>query len=746
MTVLDPLAETPPALGLAEVAALLEAHWGLAGELSPLKSERDHNVRVVTAEGAGYVLKLQNPGDDDGVVDFQDRALDHIARVDPTLPVTRLVTAREGAPTVPVELGDGRRTTARLFTLLPGHHTDGATLDEDAAHAWGATAARVGRALRGFFHPRADYEILWDLRRAPRLRAWLGRIDDPRRRDLVRAVLDRYDARVAPAIGSLRHQVVHGDLGLDNVLVDGHGRVSGIIDFGDMSHTALVCDLAVVLADVLEGRPDALTLAEPMIAGYQSVTVLEAEESALLGDLVATRLAASLAITAWRAALHPGYLSSTDRSPTEAPARYLEMLADLGWDAASDAFAELAWATAGRGSLPYRTAPSPGLLARRRAVLGPAVLTYDEPVHLRRGRGVWLTGGDGRRYLDAYNNVPVVGHSHPAVAAAVAAQLRLLDTNSRYLHEAPVELAERLLATTGGRFDRVLLVNSGSEANDVTRRIAAFATGSWGAAVTAYAYHGVTQGTADLSPESWAPGTSLPHVTLVPPPGGGDLPVLAAPLGAAFVDATFTSDGILGPAPGWLRALGTATRAAGGLLVADEVQAGFGRTGEHLWSYAACGADPDLVTLGKPMGNGFPVAAVIGRAEHVDPFVESTDYFSTFGGNQAAAVAALAVLRVLEQESLVAHAAEVGAGLRRRLDALAAERPAIAGVRSWGLLAGVELAPGATPATKVAEACRQRGVLVGVTGPRADVIKIRPPLVFDHDHAELLVAVLAETL
>lgn len=747
MEVTDPLAEAPPTVGPDEAARLLERQWGLAGELSALKSERDHNVRLTVAGGAGYVLKLQNPGDDAGIVDFQNRALQHIARVDPELPVTRLVPAVSGEPAVPVDLGDGRRTTARVFTLLPGHHTDGPALGHDSAYDWGATAARVGRALQGFFHPRADYEIQWDIRRAPRLRGALGSINDPRHRELVRAVLDRYDSRVAPAIERVRHQVVHGDLGLDNVLVDDTGRVTGIIDFGDMTHTALVCDLAVVLADVLEGRPDALDLAEAMIAGYQSVTPLEAEEAAILGDLVAARLATSLAVTAWRSELHPDSLSSTDRSPTEGPARYLELLAGLGWDGATEAFAELAAASSNGTALPYRTAPTATLLARRRATLGPAVLSYDEPLHLRRGRGVWLTGADGRRYLDAYNNVPVVGHSHPAVAAAVAAQLRLLDTNSRYLHEAAVELGERLLATTGGCFDRVMLVNSGSEANDVAQRIATFATGSRAAAVTAYAYHGVTQATTDLSPESWPTGTAIPDVTLLPPPGAGD-PTAGLPdrLGVTFVDPTFTSDGILGPAPAYLSALQEATRAAGGLFLADEVQAGFGRTGAHLWSYAACGARPDLVTLGKPMGNGFPVAAVLGRSEHIDPFIEETDYFSTFGGNQAAAVAGLAVLRVLEDEDLVAHTASVGGKLRRLLDDLATEREAVAAVRSWGLLAGIELRPGGRSAAAVAEACRQRGVLIGVTGPRRDVLKLRPPLVLTNEDAELLVAVLADTL
>ncbi|MHB8506765.1 MAG: aspartate aminotransferase family protein, partial [Acidimicrobiales bacterium] len=451
---------------------------------------------------------------------------------------------------------------------------------------------------------------------------------------------------------------------------------------------------------------------------------------------------------AWRSELHPFHLSSTDRSPDEGPLRSLRVLTGIGLEEARAAFEEMALDTVDAGALPYGPLPTPELLRRRRATLGPALLTYDEPVHLRSGQGVWLHGADGRRYLDAYNNVPVAGHCHPAVVTAVAAQLRRLNTNSRYLHEASVALAERLLPTHAG-LDRMLLVNSGSEANEIARRIAAFVTGGQGAVVTAHAYHGVTEATTDLSPEDWPDGFSPAHTGLVPAPPASRVDLervvagLGSPLGATFVDCTFTSDGILGPAPEYLHDLHAATRAAGGLFVADEVQAGYGRTGAHLWSYAACGIEPDLVTLGKPMGNGYPVAAVVGRSEHVDRFMRATGYFSTFGGNQGAAVAALAVLRVIEQEGLVAHAAEVGAHLRRRLDAVAGESGQVVAVRSWGLLAGVQLAGPAAPA---AEALRRRGILVGTTGPADDVLKIRPPLVFEAGHADLLVDALGEVL
>jgi 4-aminobutyrate aminotransferase-like enzyme len=394
-----------------------------------------------------------------------------------------------------------------------------------------------------------------------------------------------------------------------------------------------------------------------------------------------------------------------------------------------------------------------------------------------RGEGVWIFDPDGRRYLDAYNNVPVAGHGHPDVVRAVAGQLRRLNTHTRYTHEAVVELAERLLATMPGHFDRVLFVNSGSEANDVAWRVARFVTGGSGAIVTRHAYHGVTEAATNLSPEGWPSEYAPANVGLVPAPDGyrgehrraeadweeryaahvaaaaEDLAARGLPLAAMFVDSSFTSDGVLGPTHGYVRAAARAVAAAGGLFVADEVQSGFGRTGEHLWSFSGSGVEPDMVTLGKPMGNGFPVAAVVTRSELVDEFAERTGYFSTFGGNPVACVAGLAVLRAVDEEGLVANAAAVGSYLRERLRGLMDAYPGVGDVRGWGLLTGVELVrdreglePAPDLARAVANGLRHRGILIGTTGAADNVLKIRPPLVFRAEHADLLVSTLDQVL
>ena len=298
----------------------------------------------------------------------------------------------------------------------------------------------------------------------------------------------------------------------------------------------------------------------------------------------------------------------------------------------------------------------------------------------------------------------------------------------------------------------MLLVNSGSEANDLAWRLAAGVTGHDGALVTENAYHGVTAAATALSPEDWPPGSPPSGVARMPPPGSGAdlaegldaaLGELDGGLAATFLDGSLMSDGIYAPDTSELRLLVEQTHAAGGLYVADEVQAGHGRLGPELWSFARHGIAPDVVTLGKPMGNGYPVAAVVTRRELAERFPYASRTFSTFGGNPVAASAALAVLDVLDDERLPERAAGVGERLRTAISALG--KPDIVEVRGSGLLAGVQLSSGDL-AARVVDALREEGILVGLTGKHDDVLKIRPPLVFGDEHAELLVSALDRVL
>jgi 4-aminobutyrate aminotransferase-like enzyme len=405
------------------------------------------------------------------------------------------------------------------------------------------------------------------------------------------------------------------------------------------------------------------------------------------------------------------------------------------------------------------------LLARRARVLGRAYrLFYERPLQLVRGDGVWLFDADGRRYLDAYNNVAAVGHCHPQVVQAIAAQAAVLNTHTRYLHTGVLDYAERLLATLPPALGHAMFTCSGSEANDLALRIARTHTGAQGLIVTRWAYHGVTAAIAEASPSLGAGmrlGDAVRTVDLplhAPPDQIG--PLFAAGVRAAIadlqahglapaallVDTVFSSDGVLTDPPGFLTEAVAAVRAAGGVLIADEVQAGFGRSGDAFWGFARHGLVPEIVSMGKPMGNGHPVAGIAVQPAVLAAFAAQCRYFNTFGGNPVAMAAAGAVLDVIAQQGLQASAQAVGAQLRAGLRGLAARHRCIGPVRGAGLFIALDLVraddpsqPDAALTLQVVNGLRERGVLLSATGPAASSLKIRPPLVFQPEHAALLV-------
>jgi 4-aminobutyrate aminotransferase-like enzyme len=409
------------------------------------------------------------------------------------------------------------------------------------------------------------------------------------------------------------------------------------------------------------------------------------------------------------------------------------------------------------------------LLARRQQALGASYrLFYEEPFAPVRGEGVWLYDKDNTPYLDAYNNVASIGHCHPAVVRAIAEQSAQLNTHTRYLHPSIVDYAEDLLSEFPEQLNNLTMTCTGSEANDLALRIARCHSGGSGILVTRWAYHGVTSALAEVSPSL---ATGLPtaaHVRLVDAPDSyrrendfvgsvkaalADMQAQGIKPAALLVDSIFSSDGVFSPANGELAAAAQCVREAGGLYIADEVQPGFGRTGGQRWGFQRDVVTPDLVTLGKPMGNGHPVAGVVGRSALFDQFGRQQRYFNTYGGNPVSCQAAQAVLNVLREQDLQGNARDVGAYLRQGLLELSERHELIGDVRGEGLFIGVELvtdrhtqAPATQAAAAVVNGMRQRQVLISATGPKANILKIRPPLVFAREHADLLLERLDATL
>ncbi len=413
------------------------------------------------------------------------------------------------------------------------------------------------------------------------------------------------------------------------------------------------------------------------------------------------------------------------------------------------------------------SADTAALLERRARVLAPTYqLFYEQPLQIVRASGVWMYAADGRRYLDAYNNVPVVGHCHPRVVDALCRQASMLNTHTRYLAEQPLQLAEELLGTLLHEPGQVIFTCTGSEANDLAVRISKAVTGGSGFIITEFAYHGATDVIAGFSPEDGNPlGAGV--YTVAPPLGAHAAATFGARVSqciermqaegvrpaALLLDTIFASEGVVSDPPGFLAEAVNAVRAAGGLFIADEVQPGFGRLGESMWGFQRHGVIPDLITMGKPMGNGHPIAAVAGRAGVLAEFARGRRYFNTYGGNSVSCATALAVLEVIRSENLLENARRSGDYLRRGLRALAERHSAIRDVRGAGLFIGVEL--GANPVSglagraetrRVVNGLCRRGVLTGSTGRNGDVLKIRSPLTLEPQHADLLLEALDQTL
>jgi len=420
-----------------------------------------------------------------------------------------------------------------------------------------------------------------------------------------------------------------------------------------------------------------------------------------------------------------------------------------------------------------------GLAERRSRVLGSSLsLSYREPIHVVRGVAQHLYDVWGRQYLDCVNNVAHVGHEHPAVVEAGRRQMAVLNTNTRYLHEAVLEYAERLTALFPASLSVCFFVNSGSEANELALRMARAHTGRRGVVVLEGGYHGNTQGLIDVSHYKFsrAGGSGPPPwvgVALMPDGYRGRYrrpdpelgPKYAAHVEAAaerlasagYEPAAFLCESILScggqvvPPPGYLVEAYTRARAAGAVCIADEVQVGLGRVGTHMWGFETQGAVPDIVTLGKPIGNGHPLGAVVTTPEIAASFANGMEFFSTFGGNPVSAAIGLAVLDVMRDEGLRSHALEVGRKLKEGLAELTARHPAVGDVRGLGLFLGVEIvAPGPVPdrgrARYVVERMKEKGILLSTDGPDDNVIKIKPPLPFSAEDATRVVETLDEVL
>ena len=767
-----------PGFDAAAAERIARDLYGVDAVASPLPSERDQNFRLTTRSGDhAFVLKIANAAEERAMLEAQNALM---AQVAPLNLCPRVIPAASGDA---IASGpDGH--LIRMLTWLPGAPLG--TIDDPPDSLLEDLGRRLGqldRALARFDHPALHRTFHWDLAQAfPVIRDHSPRIPDADLRGLVERIAGHVEARDAHVLARLRRSTIHGDANDHNVLVaQPVQKVIGLLDFGDAVHSYTVADLAIATAYAVLDKRDPLGTAVAVARAYHAEYPVTDDEWSVLFGLIQLRLCVSVCMAASQ---QPDRPTDEYLGVSQAPIRRtLPILAGIHPDAAEEAFRD---ARPGRprrarsigGAGQASAAENHATLADRRRLLGPNLsIGYRVPLKVSRGWMQYLFDDTGRQYIDAYNNVPHVGHSHPSVVAAVAAQLRTLNTNTRYLHDSLSAFAERLCGTLPDPLRVCYFVNSGSEANELALRLARAHTGSRDLIVQDAAYHGNTTTLIDISPYKFnGPGgkgkPSWVHVVPVPDdyrgahkrsdPDAG--PKYARAVGQLVDDLRRRQIGLCGfiaescpsvggqivPPPGYLGAVYRSVRGAGGVCIADEVQTAYGRMGTHFYAFEAQAVVPDIVVLGKPIGNGYPLGAVVTTREIAASFDNGMEFFSTFGGSTVSCAAGLAVLDIVRDEHLQAHALRTGERLLEGLRSIASRYEVVGDVRGTGLFLGVELVrdrqslePAADAASDIVNRMRDGGVLIGTDGPFHNVLKIRPPMPFGERDADRLVERLA---
>lgn len=770
------LAATPRIISSA--AKILESEYGVAGDIRVLPGEYDFNFEVSAAAGR-FVLKVMRADCEASFIDMQVAAMERAREKGLGASIPTVIRTLSGEAISRLADARGNERLGWLISFLPGKVlAEIEPWTPPLAASIGALLARLDLALRGFEHSLLARKQKWNLLQADWIAEHLSAHPAGARRRRIEEILSRFQKEILPRLQKRPLSAIYNDANDLNIFVgrgrDGALRATGIIDFGDMVSAPRVCDPAIAMAYMMMGPGDPIARGAALAGAFHKQAPLEEADIHLLAPLVSMRLAVSVTNAAIQRALNPGnvYLQVS-----EAPAwRLLDYLERAG-DELLEAEIRRACEMDDPSSI---TTTKQSLLTRRRRIAPDnQALFYADPLRLVRGERHFLYDGEGVEYLDVYNNVPHVGHAHPRVVSAATAQMARLNTNTRYLQDIHVDYAERMISKLPQPLSRIIFLNSASEANELALRLARAATGARDMIVMDHCYHGNTTGAMDISPYKFNhPRTMSAQpawVHVAPQPdiyrgarrgkgaAAGYVEDFARTLSAATEGGRKIAGFISECAPsvggqiflpeGYLAAAYALVRAAGGVCIADDVQTSLGRLGAHFWGFDYQVVVPDVVVLGKPIGNGFPLAAVAMTDEIAAAFSAGPEFFSTFGGSSASCAAGAAVLDVLLEEELQESAARVGERLIAGLHELSKRHALIGDIRGTGLFLGVDLvfdqisrAAAAAAAAFIKNRLRERRILLGTEGPDDNVLKIRPPMTFDAAAAERLLSELDDAL
>lgn len=767
-----------PEFSLFDAAEISMNYYGLDCKAKSLQSERDQNFKLTEAGGKEYVLKISNSLEEISLLDMQNQAMQYLNHSIYPNVCPNPVASKEGNLINTITDNSGASHFVRLLDFIPGKFiSEISPLSKKELFEIGSLYGSIDNALINFQHNASHRYFYWDIKHINDVRNHLEFIDDNERKKIAEHFILQYNVFVRPKLSGLRSSVIHNDGNDNNILRRGNSENDknfSIIDFGDMLHTYTVNELAILIAYLIFNSKSPLDTASQIIKGYHAALQLTTTELEVLFYLIASRLTMSVCISAYQYSKNPDneYLKISEQPAWEA----LEKLIGINPSIAEECFKDVCNIECNNP-----TGAESSLIKRRKNSMGSNLsVSYQKPLHIVRGFGQYLYDNTGNAYLDCVNNVCHVGHCHPKVVEAAQKQISVLNTNTRYLHENIIEYAERLTAKFPDPLNVCFFVCSGSEANELALRLAKNHTNRDDMIVVDHAYHGNTSSLIEISPYKFdgPGGKGKPpnvHKVHIPDVYRNPLNSHLKNAGVEYADevrrlleeleatnikpAGFIAESIAGVGgqifypQDYLSTVYNHIRNACGLCIADEVQVGFGRVGSKFWGFELQSVVPDIVTLGKPIGNGHPLGAVITTREIAESFDNGMEYFNTFGGNPVSCAIGLEVLKVIEEENLQENALEVGSYLMDLLSKLKDEHNIIGDVRGEGLFIGIELVkdratkePAAEEASRIVEKMKDKFILLSTDGPYHNVIKFKPPMVFNKVNADELVSKLHDTL
>lgn len=735
------------------LSGLLAGEYGIeSASIEKLVGYDCENYTVTSSEGK-FVLKVYPEGS--ATREFLE-AETEVLRLVNSLQCVEAPVARDGQ-SGPVTVDENGRL-ARLLSFVDGKFLDELEPEFSLFESLGKMIAAIDHGLMNVRVAAVEARRLdWDLQHYRLNLSYLEFIESPQKRKLIEYFFLQAADVVDPKVDGLRRTIIHGDAHLSNVLAK-DGRVSGFIDFSDISYSPLINDLAVSLTYVLFLKKNGLALAKAVVEGYASVLPLSEEEIELLYYLIGIRAAVSVCHSAEAKTRKPNdpYITVSEKDAWD----LLHRLTETNPLWLEDHFRQAA------GFETKLLDSTDADVARRNKHTSRALsVTFSKPVKMERAAFQYMFDSLGNSYLDCYNNIPQVGHCHPRVVEAGRRAMARLNTNARYLNDTFNYYSENLIARFPRRLNKVFFVNSGSAATDLALRLAMTHTGKRGVLVMEHGYHGNTRLGIDVShykynrkggtgrvdgiveapiPDTYK-GTHQDHDAGARYANEALERVAGAEIAAFLAEPVIGCGGQVPLAQGYLKTMYPGIRQMGGVCISDEVQTGFGRLGKYFWGFEMHGVEPDIVILGKPMGNGHPVAAVVTTDEIAKSFETGMEFFSSFGGNPVSMAIAQAVLDVLDEEELPENADAVGGYLLNCLKDIVGNYESAGDARGVGLFLGFELikngdpnAPNTGLATLVKDRLREDGILIGSDGPFENVIKIKPPLCFTKENADRL--------